>query len=138
MTRPRLLLSAALFAALSIAGAFLSAFGPQRVAGVARVENAAAGLVARGIKAWLAARPVYRFKDDVKGVVLRAVIEDVAVDGDRLVIRASLIRLTAAVAGWLCGLVVVALGAGLIAFPAATMFPGRARQAGRKGRAPPA
>jgi hypothetical protein len=80
-----------------------------------RVEEAAAGLVASGIRAWLAARPVYRFKGDVKGVALRAVLEDVAVDGDRLVISVSLIRLSAAVAAWLCGLLLVALGAAWLA-----------------------
>lgn len=85
--------------------------------GGARVEAAADGLLAGAVRAWLAARPVYRFKDDARGVVLRAAIDDVAVDGDRLVIHASLIRLTAAVAGWLCGLLVVVLGAVLVAVP---------------------
>lgn len=112
--------------------------------GGARVEAAADGLLARAIKAWLAARPVYRFKDDFRGTVLRAVIDDVAVDGDRLVIRASLIRLTAAVAGWLCALVVVvALGAALVAVPdavvilAAVICRGGARKHRPPGRAPP-
>jgi len=76
-----------------------------------RVERAAESLVAGGIEAWLAARPVYRFKDDLKGVVFKAVLKDVAVEGDELVIVASLIRLGAAAAAWLCGLALVVLGA---------------------------
>jgi hypothetical protein len=76
-----------------------------------RVEGAAASLVAGGIKAWLAARPVYRFKDDIKGVVFKAVLKDVVVEGDRLVIVASRVRLSAAVAAWLGGLALVVLGA---------------------------
>jgi hypothetical protein len=51
----------------------------------------------------LAARPVYRFKDDTKGLVFKAVLKDVAVEGDELVVVASLIRLSAAVAAWLGG-----------------------------------
>lgn len=76
-----------------------------------RVEDAAAGLVAGSIKAWLASRPVFRFKDDVNGLVFKAVLEDVAVEGNRLVIVASLVRLGAAAAAWLCGLLLVVLGA---------------------------
>jgi hypothetical protein len=80
-----------------------------------RVEGAAERLIASGIKAWLAARPVYRFKDDIKGLVFKAVLKDVVVEGDELVIVASLIRLSAAVAAWLCGLALVVLGAWFLA-----------------------
>jgi hypothetical protein len=80
---------------------------PQR--NMSHVEAAAAGLVAGSIRAWLAARPVYRFKDDVKGLVLKATLEHVTVEGDKLVIVASLIRLSAAVAAWLCALAIVVL-----------------------------
>jgi hypothetical protein len=76
-----------------------------------KVEDAAAGLVAAGIKAWLAARPVYRFKDDIKGLVFKATLKDLAIEGDTLVIGVSLIRLSAAVAAWLCGLALAVLGA---------------------------
>ena len=76
-----------------------------------RVEDAAAGLVAGSIKSWLASRPVYRFKDDIKGVVFKATLKDIAVEGDSLVIGVSLIRLSAAVAAWLAGLALVVLGA---------------------------
>ena len=76
-----------------------------------RVEDAAAGLVAGSIKSWLASRPVYRFKDDIKGVVLKATLKDIAVEGDTLVIGVSLIRLGGAFFAWLAGLALVVLGA---------------------------
>jgi hypothetical protein len=76
-----------------------------------RVEEAAAGLVAGSIKAWLASRPVYRFKDDIPGLVFKATLKDLVVEGDRLVIGLSLIRLSAAAFAWLAGLALVVLGA---------------------------
>jgi hypothetical protein len=76
---------------------------------LSRADAAAAVLVARGIKAWLAARPVYRFKDDIKGLVLRASVRDTAIEGNTLVIDVSLIKLTTAVATWLFGLLLVVL-----------------------------
>ncbi len=85
--------------------------GEQIQQNMPRVEDAAAGLVAGSIKAWLAARPVYRFKDDIRGVVFKATLKDIAIEGDMLVITMSLIRLSAAVAAWLCALALVVLGA---------------------------
>jgi hypothetical protein len=76
-----------------------------------KVEDAAAGLVAGSIKTWLASRPVYRFKDDIPGLVFKATLKDMTVEGDALVIGVSLIRLSAAVAAWLGGLALVVLGA---------------------------
>jgi hypothetical protein len=76
-----------------------------------KVEDAAAGLVAGSIKAWLASRPVYRFKEDIKGLVFKATLKDMTVEGDTLVIGVSLIRVSAAVVAWLCGLALVVLGA---------------------------
>jgi hypothetical protein len=73
-----------------------------------RLEEAAGKLVAAGIKAYLAARPVYRFKDDVKGIVLKAAVTNVAIESDRLVITVSLISLTRTVALFL-GLLLLAL-----------------------------
>jgi hypothetical protein len=63
-----------------------------------RVETAAGSAVAAGLKAYLAARPVYRFKEDIKGIVLRAALSDVATQGDAIVIKVSLVRLTTTVA----------------------------------------
>lgn len=84
--------------------------GEQIQQNMPRVEDTASGLVAGSIKAWLAARPVYRFKDDIRGLVFKATLKDIAIEGDTLVISASLIRLSAAVAAWLCGLALVVLG----------------------------
>jgi hypothetical protein len=85
--------------------------GEQLEQNMPRVEGAAAGLVAGSIKAWLATRPVYRFKDDVKGLVFKATLKDITIEGNTLVISASLIRLSAAVAAWLAGLALVVGGA---------------------------
>ena len=74
--------------------------------------TAAANLMAIAVKAYLAARPVYRFKDDIKGLVLKTTIKDIAIVGDTLVISGSLIKLTFAVAAWLFGLALVVLVAG--------------------------
>ena len=74
--------------------------------------TAAANLVAIALKAYLAARPVYRFKDDIKGLVLKTTIKDMAIVGDTLAISGSLIKLTFAVAAWLFGLALMVLVAG--------------------------
>jgi hypothetical protein len=74
-----------------------------------RIEGAAAGVIASGIKAYLAARPVYRFKDDLKGLALKATIKDITIVDDTLAIGVSLIKLTTAVGGWLFGLGLVVL-----------------------------
>jgi hypothetical protein len=54
---------------------------------------------------------VYRFKDDIRGVVFRATLKNIVIEGDSLVISMSLIRLSAAVVAWLCGLALVVVGA---------------------------
>ena len=74
-----------------------------------RIEAAAASVIAIGIKSYLAARPVYRFKDDIKGLVFKATIKDITIAEDTLVIGVSLIRLTTAVAAWLFGLALAVL-----------------------------
>jgi hypothetical protein len=50
------------------------------------------------LKTYLTMRPVYRFKDDFKGVVLKAALVDVAVERNTLAVTFSLWNLTAAVA----------------------------------------
>jgi hypothetical protein len=74
-----------------------------------RIEAAVTVILEIGIKAYLAARPVYRFKDDFKGLVLKATITDIAIVGDMLVVGVSLIKLTTAVAVWGIGLALAAL-----------------------------
>jgi hypothetical protein len=66
-----------------------------------RIEAAAHSVVEIGIKTFLAERPVYRFKDDLKGMVLNAAITDVAITGNTLVIGVSLWNVTAIVIGFL-------------------------------------
>lgn len=56
-----------------------------------RVETAAGNAIAAGIKAYLAERPVYRFKDDLKGIVLKATISDIATRDDAIVITISVV-----------------------------------------------
>jgi hypothetical protein len=65
----------------------------QRLGG--RIEAAAAKAIAAGIKAYLASRPIYRFKDDLKGIVLKAAIGGIAIEADTLAVTVSLINLTA-------------------------------------------
>jgi hypothetical protein len=50
------------------------------------------------IKAYLAARPVYRFKDDFKGIVLRAALVGVTIEQNTMVVTFSVWNLTLTVA----------------------------------------
>jgi len=63
-----------------------------------RLETAAGNTIAVGLRTYLAERPVYRFKDDLKGIVLKAAISDIATHGDAIVITVSLVKLTETVA----------------------------------------
>jgi hypothetical protein len=61
------------------------------------------------IKLYLATEPVYRFKDDFKGVVLKASLVNVAIEQNSLVLTFSLWNLTTTVAGFALVLFVVLL-----------------------------
>src|SRR5262245_1451779 len=78
-----------------------------------RVVTAARATVQRlaesAIKAWLAARPVYRLKDDVKGVVLKATLVDVTVAQGTLAVTFSLWHLTVTAAIFAALIVVLLL-----------------------------
>jgi Protein of unknown function (DUF1439) len=78
-----------------------------------RLTEAAGSAVQRlgesAMKAFLAARPVYRFKDDFKGIVLKAALVDVAIQQDTLVATFSLWNLTLAVATFALVLIAVLL-----------------------------
>jgi hypothetical protein len=76
-----------------------------RIAEVA--SSAVRRLVEAAIKAYLAALPVYRFKEDFKGVVLKATVVDIAIRGDRLALTVSLWQLTGTVAALVLALVAV-------------------------------
>jgi hypothetical protein len=73
-----------------------------------RAEAAAGNALAAGLRTYLAARPVYRFKDDVKGIVLKAAITDVATLPDAIIITVSPIKFTMTVAFDLAVLLVIA------------------------------
>ena len=60
-----------------------------------------------GIKAYLAARPVYRFKDDLKGIVGKAALGDITMQPDAIVITLSVARLTVTVAIGIAALLVI-------------------------------
>ena len=63
--------------------------------------------VTTGMTAYLAARPVYRFKDDLKGIIGKAALGDIAMQPDAIVIKLSVARLTTTVAIGLTALLVI-------------------------------
>lgn len=68
------------------------------------VGPAAQRLAEAAIKAYLATRPVYRFKNDFKGFVLKASLVDVTIGHDALVVTFSLWNLTVT-----CGILALVL-----------------------------
>ena len=72
-----------------------------------RLETAAGNAIAAGLKVYLAERPVYRFKDDFKGIVLKAAISDIVMRDDAIVITLSLVKLTEMVAVYVIALLVI-------------------------------
>jgi hypothetical protein len=72
-----------------------------------KVKALAAVTVAAGVKAYLAARPVYSFKDDLKGLVLKATIANVAIEGNAVAIGISPLNLGVMVAICLSALLAV-------------------------------
>jgi ABC-type dipeptide/oligopeptide/nickel transport system ATPase component len=75
-----------------------------------RIKTAAEKTIATGVKAYLAARPVYRFKDDLKGLVLKATITDIAIEGNTVAISVSLLNLGVTAAVCLLALLVALVG----------------------------
>ncbi len=74
----------------------------------ARIEAAAHSVVETGIKAFLAERPVYQFRNDLKGMIARAALTKVAIADNTLVIGVSLWYVAAILIGVL-SLVLLAL-----------------------------
>jgi hypothetical protein len=72
----------------------------QRGRAAEATGSAVQRLAEAAIKAYLATRPVYRFKDDFKGFVLKAALVDVAIEQNALVVTLSLWNLTVAAATW--------------------------------------
>jgi hypothetical protein len=81
---------------LNVAGR--SVVGEDETAARRRLSEAAGPAVQRlaetAIKSYLATRPVYRFKDDFKGFVLKAALVDVKIADNVLVVTFSLWNLT--------------------------------------------
>ena len=72
-------------------------------------RSALQGVAESGIKAYLAARPVYRFKDDFKGVVLKAALVNVAIEENTLAVTFSLWNLTVTAAMFALILIILVL-----------------------------
>ncbi len=60
-------------------------------------EAWAAGVAETAVREVFERRPVYRLKDDAKGVLLKSSLESITIDGDRVVVAFSLWRLTVSV-----------------------------------------
>ena len=73
------------------------------------VRSTLQGVAESGIKAYLATRPVYRFKDDFKGVVLKAALVNVAIEQNTLAVTFSLWNLTLTVAMFALILIILLL-----------------------------
>jgi len=58
------------------------------------LQDAARELVQDALKTELGKRPIYRLPDGAKGDILRATLDSMAVEGDRLVLRFTLWRVT--------------------------------------------
>jgi hypothetical protein len=96
---------------LTVAGR--SVAGEEDAATRKRLAEAASmavqSLAQAAIKAYLASRPVYRFKEDFKGVVLKAALADVAIQDNTLAVTFSLWRLSTMVAVFAFALLAVLL-----------------------------
>ena len=101
---------------LTIAGR--SVAGEEDAATRRRTTEAAGAAVQRlaetAIKAYLATRPVYRFKEDFKGVVLKAALVDVSIQQSTLAVTFSLWNLTVTVAIFAVALILVLLAVFLL------------------------
>jgi len=73
------------------------------------VRSTLQGVAESGIKAYLATRPVYRFKDDFKGMVLKAALVDVAIEQNTLAVTFSLWNLTVTAAMFALVLIILVL-----------------------------
>ena len=71
------------------------------------IDASTARIAEQGAKYYLATFPIYRLKDDAKGLVVRAVLRAVAIENSTLVVTVSLWALTLFAAAW--GLLLLAL-----------------------------
>jgi hypothetical protein len=73
------------------------------------IRSSAQGLIEAAMKGYLSTRPVFRFKDDFKGVVLKAALVDVAIEQSNLVVTFSLWNLTLAAAAYVLTLLLIVI-----------------------------
>ena len=73
------------------------------------VRSTLQGVAENGIKAYLATRPVYRLKDDFKGLVLKAALVDVTIEQNNLAVTFSLWNLTVATGMFVLILIILVL-----------------------------
>ena len=73
------------------------------------VRSTLQGVAENGIKAYLATRPVYRLKDDFKGLVLKAALVDVTIEQNSLAVTFSLWNLTVATGMFVLILIILVL-----------------------------
>jgi hypothetical protein len=74
-----------------------------------KIGASATGLAEQGIKYYLAAYPIYRLKDDAKGLVVRTVLRTLAIENGALVVTVSLWGITLSGFGWGLLLLMVAV-----------------------------
>src|SRR5262245_14679729 len=74
-----------------------------------KIDASAASIAEQGIKYYLTTFPVYRLKDDTKGLILRAVLRTVAIEKSALVVTFSLWGLTLSGVTWVVLLLALAV-----------------------------
>jgi hypothetical protein len=74
------------------------------------IKAVASSVIASGVKGYLAARPVYRVKDDLKGLVLKSTVTGLTIEGNAVAISLSLLSVSVMVALCLSALLAVLAG----------------------------
>jgi hypothetical protein len=72
-----------------------------------KIDASAAPIAEQGIKYYLATYPIYRLKDDTKGLVVRTVLRTVAIEKGALVVTLSLWGITLSGFAWVLLLLAV-------------------------------
>jgi hypothetical protein len=91
------------------AGRLKGRLGETLKDGASKIDAGAAVIAEQGIKAYLATYPIYRLKDDAKGLVLRTLLRAIAIENNTLVVTVSLWGLTLSAALWALLLLGVAI-----------------------------
>lgn len=75
-----------------------------------KIEKWATDMAEKGAVFVLGKTPIYRLKDDFKGLVIKGSLDSLRVEGDRLVINISFLRLTISMIALFVGTVVLIIG----------------------------